>query len=426
MFQIETNESNDYATLDKQMVQQVNSIESGCRSSLYRSKIIFAIGLVVIVVLAIFVGLLGGGIIPSLSSKVSQKANLGIKQVVEGNTDENSISGHFVHNREGSLICWISYAMNGDNYLNFARCESNTVLMVPEMRLSVSYQISYVSLSDTELKCAVCDSTQVVNIYQWSLKKQSWNLFKSLAMTFSKFGQSIIFDSQGDLIVTSLGGVHCYSEKFEIVFTETVKTVSDLFGHQMDVQNKILCIPDPSLNQVTIFRKNDKNQYIVKYSVHSHSTERKSFGSQVALSVNADKLFVSYSSMEEVVEYYKIASDGNFLHIQSIFNSVLTKNVSFAHFGYSIACNENYMAISSPSEENDSFSNIQIFHFDPNGQVNLQPQQISIDVPFLGKSMFLVPMNSKSSKIWSTLTLITTNAHASSFGQLLVFQNLKQ
>lgn len=423
----------------------VRTIETSCTQQSRRFKNVLFLCVFAIIVLIIFVCLLATGVINSSSTK-SGTPSLAVKQVFNGLEDENNISSHFVYNQSSTHIAWISFSSQSWTNINFAKCQSDAVIFCPDMILKLDkLSISGISISDfPNFQCAISEPTQI-HIYTWSESEFVWSTSQSLklltggaigperqqthldAVTQSESQRcmSSCFTSNGNLVTAWIEGK---LGKLEVVGVRDLVQMSDktvivpeastMYGSVMKVTGQTICVSDTFNECVFVFNDRPALKQTIK-----NSTRKKSFGSQISLDPSANRLFVSYSSKEEVVEYYSRSNNNSlFIRIQSIYNSLLTTTVAFPNFGYSISCNEEYLAISAPSEDTDNYSSIQIYHFRQNGEVDVASQNISIDVPFVGKSMWLYPM--KKSNVFGKLTLIATNERASSFGQLIVFQNL--
>ena len=342
-----------------------------CAQLKWRNKLLIAFAIIIILLLVMAVSL-------AIQPK-PVKANLRMKQKWDPVTPDSEIT-HFIHNRTGDILAWLSPS----GWFNFATIQNDSIIWQPDWAFQnpSAANIHSFCIDDTCKLFAVADSKQV---FVHRFQNQKWNL----ESTYPYATTAIHYDENSQLLLSN---------------SVSLKKITN--GHTINMPSAIQIQAAQGII-ITL----DQQGVIHVIENFQIKQELDLNGNHFTLDPSGRKLFVSCESKESV-EYYRYHR-GEFVHVQTIYNSVTTLAKSL--FGFCLSANEQYLAIASPSGPDDHFSLIQVYHFDAEDRVNLTPQQISVDVSYLGRSLWLCPMGTK-------LTLIASNEHGAPLGQLVMLQ----
>jgi len=397
--------------------------EMKCKWRRSRWLYLFAVSVLIIIALAIIVGLYGGGIMNNQA--YSTQAQLSMKQMWNAETDETAIRHRFVHSRYGTQIAWVSESFPAD--VHFAHFTANS-LLYDIATLHCDTSIQQLALDDSDTWCVVLTVHASLRFFAYSITgSQSGGRRWQLTQTLDDLQQvcNFVFDTLSRLWIVTLAEV--YGFRFDgknwtkIHSTSLNIMTSNLFGQVIQMESHTLVVNDTNWENhkgcIHVFDVSSGQRQTI--TDESQEYPRFEFGQNFCLGIGGRQCVIAYNGNRERIELYTRGDEHSaFQHAQTIMQHMLFMTVGFTNFGYALSSNEKYVAISAPSEFEDEFSFIQIYHFQRDGRLSPHPQTISIDVSYLGRTIWLLPLS-----ISARCTLIATNEKASAFGQLMVFQN---
>lgn len=177
--------------------------------------------IVVVIILAVFVGVLASGALPaanqrlgltSFSSRTDEasRTTLEVGQVWDASEESNAVQGSLSRDRSGSRLVWLSNTLDGVT-VNFAECVKDRLRSVPSWQLKFQHYVQAVALDDSG-SCLALLHPLGVDLYRFS--EDSWT--PEVTLTPPLEGEkwvTLCFDSFSRLLVTSRHpyGLRCFS-----------------------------------------------------------------------------------------------------------------------------------------------------------------------------------------------------------------------
>ncbi len=363
-------------------------IES-CPKTKWYACIIVILG-VIVIVLSVLLALFAGGIAHTTSPRFQ------LVQAHEILQREKSIENGVVFSRKANRILWVA-----NQSVCFARFDNN-MISNDQIQIPLNHgPVKRMAASSDHLAILVNDRVTLFRLNANKCELMTSSLLDHCTVNF------VFSHDETHLHVASVQGLYHF-RGHEQVGQVTVQDMTEHFGHKMVQNAHWIIASDPSAHfdqgVVVIMDHHSCKQTL--------TSNRIGFGSNLELSTDGSKLFVGYAE-DSVIEYYT-QSSGKFIHLQTIFNPVISHTVSFLHFGTSMKCNDRWFLVSAPAEPQDKFSVVLVYSFDSSGRVQTPPQQISRDLPLLGASAWLHPRGDY---------MILSHSMGSAFGQLLLWKH---
>jgi len=362
-----------------------------------KNRLLFLFG-IIIVVLAVFLGLISGGVIQTnnTTSTSATHHNLAVKQLWEPREEKENIASHFVRNTVGDLIAWVS---NG--FVHFAAIENNLISKESSLAIDNSSEINSIAISNNKLAISYKNTISIFDITETSVLLHGTS--PQGLLSIPEEGKALCYTTNGDLIVSVNDGLRIYRDQL-LIISINIESATESFGNLIVCEKNQIFVADPGANnnlgKLYIFGIDGKSQQTIE-----NETSRVNFGQNFCVNNRGDFLFVNY---EEVVEVF--LKKDKFQHVQTIMNTLLTSSVRFNYFGAALSAYGNYLVVGSPSGLDDNFSSIQLYQWEKDRMKNIQ--QISMDVGLFGSTVWVMSD--------SPLRLLVTNEKGSSFGQLIM------